>query len=499
MAHAYGGFDITQLDTYPYAALRHFNTDLCEPLGMPLERRSAAALRANLQAFWDFVGDPALAVNAGGPQIAQLPQGGLLAIQAAIPPGPPAPPGIPIMGAIVLPAAPPVNPAAPPIAQLPQGPAAGGGAHGGHLVIPAAMPPWPPTPPGIPSLGTMGAHHAAASMPAPPLLLDAMFAVPSATDHEDIWRESFDAIQYHLSTTNAVFLPLRDLQAGSMSQLRKGDFILLFRHQKCFIYRKDGDDAVVSLRSSNLGTQVPPRSQLWPHVGVYILTTDAILYFRHLAATNPDFSFDDCTSHKRAYTVDQASEQQPTPNWNKTFFNALSTQADDTSSRSQSARARGLTMTAAASLSANPDRVLKSGIFQIFQKLLNSAYLHTQTDIWKVTVPFSIQLQPGHLLHLVSSWASLSIHHFASLDDHYGSIQAAAKTLCFYQSSKLEVDESLPVDKRIIGNDISRFIRALKNYAYVLDTVYSFHDDIRAALLHLCDRIEAFIRPRTQG
>ena len=435
-------FDIDSLATYDYNTLWGFVRELVDTTGIPRQGRAAPVLRECLQTWWDYIGNPA------GPP--------------AAPPAPPAPPAV-IYGAIV----PLAGPAAP---------------------IPSPMAPIFP----------IGHGHGGQ---APPLVLDAMFSVAPATQHEAIWLDSFNSISTHLEFSAEIAVPFRNLQDALASQLRKGDFILLYLQNKCFIYSKDGDAGMVSLRSPDFGSIAPHRSQIMPHVGVYILQTDAIIYFRHLAATNPNFRFDDCTSHKRGYsTGDSPVEQTTTPAaWNSTLLSALSSHADDSAARKETLRSKGLMPNAAMSLSANPDRVLKTGIFQTFQRLLNSAYLNTQTDVWNITIPFSIQLQPGHLLHLASSWSSLPIYHFASLDDQYGSILAAEKSLRFYRIVDVTVDDKIPIEQHIIGNDVNRFARALQNYAYVLDTIYDFHSDIRGALQNLCRRVEDFIRPRTQG
>jgi hypothetical protein len=325
-----------------------------------------------------------------------------------------------------------------------------------------------------------------------------MFVDAPATQDAAMWADSFTIISDHYNYSPEIAVPFRNLQNAQASQLRKGDFILLFLQGKCFIYSKDGDAGMVSLRSPDFGSPAPHRSNLLQHAGVYILQTDAIIYFRHLAITNPAFKFDDCTSHKRGPVADLTGPSPP-PAWNTNILSALSAQADDSAARKETLRSKGLMPNPASSLSANPERILKTGIFQTFQRLLNSAYLTTQTDVWDVTIPFSIQLQPGHILHLASSWSSLPLYHFARLDDQYGSILAAEKSLHFYRIGDITVDDSVPIEQHIIGNDVNRFARALHNYAYVLDTIYDFHPEIRVSLQNLCRRIEDFIRPRTQG
>ncbi len=316
--------------------------------------------------------------------------------------------------------------------------------------------------------------------------------LPDAAN-DRMWQTSFEDIRNHLAHTVPALQSLQNLIATDTAHLRPNDFLLLYTDGNIFIYFY-GTQEMAVLRTPPFGI-APAKSRLPANTGIFVLQPIAFAYFRELALSNPLFTFDDRTTLKRSADGMTEGAQQ---NWGS-FEAALSTQATVKATRAQTPAARSLHKNTAASLSMTPDQVISTGIFNTYQQILHPTFYGLQQHNWSLTGPVLSQLQPGHILDLVSNWSALSLDLFASLDDQYGAVMAKTKAAVFARIVTVEVDNTIAVDTSIIGADVNRFGKALRNYGYVLDTIFMFKPVIQQALLQLFHRLVTFVSPRMYG
>ena len=309
--------------------------------------------------------------------------------------------------------------------------------------------------------------------------------------NDHLWHASAQAVSHHLATEIPIISSLENLLEMSTTYLRPGDFILLYMDAKVFIYLYHAPETVL-LRTPAFGI-APARTTLPKGMSVYMLLPAAMAYFRELALVHATFTFDERTSVKRL--SDEATEASH-HNFGSSFEAALSATSVDKEARSRTPAARSLHKIAATSLSLEPEQVLTTGIFITYQRILHPTSMGAISHSWGMVGPLMCQLQPGHVLELVSNWSALPLDYFASMDEWLGSVEAKAKSDVFARISAIEVDTSLLIDATIIGSDINRFSRALMNYGFVLDTIFQFRLTIRQSLVAVFQRLVGIVRPR---
>ena len=473
MAHAYQAvdFDITHLAAYNFDELKRFKVSIGAVALGPGQRNSKDALRRLLQRWWEDIEEPRRAAAAPGPNpniAGEARQAGANGVHG--------------------------DAAAAAAAALAADAAAR--AHRQHQAAADAVA-------AAAAVAADAAARARREHQVPgnqglqfrvdPMFEDNIEDVPIGL-HDLIWRASFADIGQHLVTAVPIVKSLQHLLETNTTYLRPGDFILLYAATKIFIYFYTAP-ATATLRTPGFGI-APPRSQLPANMGVYVLMPEALRYFKDLALSHANFYFDDRSSLKR--TAEEALDGLH-QNLSSTLVAALSSSAADKTSRSQTPAARSLHRNTASSLSSEPEQVMTTGIFNTYQRILHPTYLGMQPHEWYLAGPLLCQLQPGHILELVSNWSALPLDLFASLDDQFGTVVAKEKTDVFARITSVEVDKSIVIDRSIIGTEINRFGKALMNYGYVLDTIFLFRPVIRQSLIAVFQRLVAVLRPRAYG
>ncbi len=166
----------------------------------------------------------------------------------------------------------------------------------------------------------------------------------------------------------------------------------------------------------------------------------------------------------------------------------------DTISDSQAKRktpaGHGLTASAAAVLSREPENMRKRGNNETFNHLLACSATHPLLLSYGIRA-IRFQLQPAQLLTLVRSWDSLPLDVFASLLDRCNDDESLIQSLVF----RLDFDNvhDLVVDTSIIGGFFHHFQNAIHNFCATITALFDLKDDIASSLHDAAERLEQFV------
>jgi hypothetical protein len=179
---------------------------------------------------------------------------------------------------------------------------------------------------------------------------------------------------------------------------------------------------------------------------------------------------------------------------------AISDLTDDKITGKVTLKKKGLTLPAAALMSADPEQILKKGTLQTYYALCHMNA--TDCDCSEISVfwgieKWLIQMQPPQLMKFASSWREISFETFASLSDKYGTEQANKKFHQFFHSDDKIKD--IQIDINIIGNELSYFERAMMIFAMTIDSVFQFKKTIKTAVKQAAQRCITFTRQTQPG
>jgi hypothetical protein len=290
-------------------------------------------------------------------------------------------------------------------------------------------------------------------------------------------------------------------------------YILFSRADNLYIYHLDQsfpDEKVASftLRTPNFHKGAPGDELVLPaHTTVWALKPPAIMRFQALARQqNNEFYFNEEgvinleTNDKEAAdaplaTRDRVEGGQFPPPPSMDYLAML--QLAHPASKSRTPAGRGLSQPTAASFSAHPKDVLTTGIDVVYPRVTHIVAQYTTRGIWGKLG--HMQIQPAHLLSLVTSWGAVPLPYFASLEDKYDLATTRARVLTFAANTDTQVDSSIPVDLDIIGSNVHSFENALRNYGHTLSCLFDLKPDIAQALRKVFDRTVEFLTPRLKG
>ena len=288
-------------------------------------------------------------------------------------------------------------------------------------------------------------------------------------------------------------------------------YILFSRADNLYVYHLDQsfpDEKVASftLRTPNFNKGAPGEELVLPaHTTVWALKPPAILRFQALARKqNNEFYFNeegvinletnDEAADAPLPTSDRVDGQFPPP---PSMDYLAMLQLAHPASKSRTPAGRGLSQPTAASFSAHPKDVLTTGIDVVYPRVTHIVAQYTTRGIWGKLG--HMQIQPAHLLSLVTSWGAVPLPYFASLEDKYDLATTRARVLTFAANTDTQVDTSIPVDLDIIGSNVHSFDNALRNYGHTLSCLFDLKPNIAQALRNVFNRTVEFITPRLKG
>jgi hypothetical protein len=289
-------------------------------------------------------------------------------------------------------------------------------------------------------------------------------------------------------------------------------FILFSRADNLYVYHADQsfpDEAVASftLRTPNFNEGAPGKELILPFsTPVWALKPPAVQRFQALARKqNNTFYFNDgdvidldnngAAEYDTPLSTGVHVPGQPPSPPSLDYLAML--QLANPASKSRTPAGRGLSQPTAASFSLRPKDVLTTGIDVVYPRVTHIAAQYTTGCVWGK--PGHMQIQPAHLLSLVTSWGAVPLPYFASLEDKYDITTTRARVLTFAANTETQVDATIPVDLDIIGTNVHYFGNALRNYGHTLSCLFDLKPDIAKALRKVFERTVEFITPRLKG
>lgn len=311
-----------------------------------------------------------------------------------------------------------------------------------------------------------------------------------------IWQNSFLALQQ--SKHN--FQLTEHLTDTVLHQVPSGEGIVLQYNGDLYIFRTNlanGAAIAVNLVSKRFDVTILDDYDLPLLTAVMHLTPTAAQRFQDLSNQGGAFFFD-----KRSVVALTQNSGLAGSFSNSSSSTSIPTGLADAlqdaggGAAKQTLRGRNLTIMAASSLSDAGQIVRDTGIPIIFNRLKYPD--QSKLDTWGLPC-FITQLQPGHLFDLIFSWRSVDLNYFAGLEDRFGKVQAEKFAAKFELLGKTEIDKTIQVSLNLVGNDITRYQRALMGYGFVLDSMFSFKPIIQQAIIATLTSAVQFVIPWMRG